>query len=138
MPRSATLGCALLFTALTACRSTPQHLAEVGRDLYRQNGCASCHGAEGRGDGRVGESLARRPRDLTDAAAFTHGSDVDSIVNTLASGVAAPHDPRLPASVQHHTLVMPRFDHLSEDDRRALALHVISLRRSAGTERTHP
>jgi mono/diheme cytochrome c family protein len=36
----------------------------MGRELYAAH-CASCHGASGRGDGPVADSLRRRPADLT-------------------------------------------------------------------------
>jgi mono/diheme cytochrome c family protein len=45
-------------------RSAP---APDGRDLFVAH-CASCHGATGRGDGPVAESLRARPADLTQFA----------------------------------------------------------------------
>jgi len=38
-----------------------------GEALYRRY-CASCHGAQGRGDGPLAETLKRRPTDLTQLA----------------------------------------------------------------------
>jgi mono/diheme cytochrome c family protein len=46
-------------------------LAEAGRVEYLHY-CASCHGPLGRGDGAVGQTLQRRPADLT-AIAAQHG-----------------------------------------------------------------
>ena len=38
--------------------------AEMGESVYRTN-CFNCHGATGRGDGPVADSLTPRPADLT-------------------------------------------------------------------------
>jgi mono/diheme cytochrome c family protein len=38
--------------------------AEIGESVYRTN-CFNCHGAKGRGDGPVADSLTPRPADLT-------------------------------------------------------------------------
>jgi mono/diheme cytochrome c family protein len=123
------------FGALAACSRAPRPSAEAGRDLYAQNGCASCHGPNGYGDGRVGSTLERKPRDFRDASAFTQGTDAAAIAETIAAGVlGGPPGIGIPGQVHRHTLVMPRFDHLSEWERRSLALYVISLRDTTVTE----
>jgi mono/diheme cytochrome c family protein len=64
--RSATLpGLALLL--LAACGRDGGAVAASGRDMYLRY-CASCHGAEGRGDGPLAGSLTRPPSDLTQLA----------------------------------------------------------------------
>jgi len=103
---------------------------EVGRDLYRQNGCASCHGVEGHGDGSVAATLPTKPRDFRDVSAFKQGADVAQIARTIAIGMAEPGQRRWPGE-KHHTQVMPQFDHLSQWERRSLAAFVISLRDDA-------
>jgi cytochrome c553 len=124
--------------ALIACTGATASI-EAGRDLYAQNGCASCHGREGHGDGPVGKTLETHPRDFRDAAAFKQGTDIESIAHTIATGViSGPGDPRAPNHARHHAQMMPRFDHLSERERRSLALYVISLRNPAGTGRSQP
>jgi mono/diheme cytochrome c family protein len=40
--------------------------AVAGRELYMSN-CADCHGATGRGDGKMAHDLKKKPTDLTDA-----------------------------------------------------------------------
>ena len=45
--------------ARSTIRATPENVAE-GQALYREN-CASCHGAEGLGDGDAGRSLVPSP-----------------------------------------------------------------------------
>ncbi len=97
--------------------------------LYAENGCASCHGASGRGDGPVGQTLDPRPRDFQDVAAFKRGFDVEAIAHTLATGILVPAAPATGATgaPSHHQQGMPKFDHLSEVERQSLALFVISL-----------
>ena len=114
----------MLALALAACRSrSTGGTLDEGRELYASNGCATCHGAGGRGDGPVGKTLSPSPRDFQDHAAYTNGSDADSIAATLARGI------------NRNGAKMPAFAHLSEQERRSLALFVISLR-DTPTERT--
>jgi mono/diheme cytochrome c family protein len=87
-----------------------------GRELYAENGCATCHGAEGHGDGPVGKTLTPMPRDFRDGAAFKAGRDEGAIARTVAEGY------------NQGGSKMPAFAHLSEQERRSLALFVISLR----------
>ncbi len=101
---------------------------QEGRALYESNGCASCHGPEGHGDGSVAASLEVRPTDLRYAAAFRNGSDEEAIAQTLLTGIAVHHEASA-GGVARHDLVMPSFSHLSEDERRSLARYVISLRK---------
>jgi mono/diheme cytochrome c family protein len=54
-----------------ACRGTSEASSvSAGRVLYEENGCATCHGPAGHGDGRIAVTLNPRPRDFRDAAAF--------------------------------------------------------------------
>lgn len=130
---------ALTMVAMGGCSRRPSPSIDAGRDLYRQNGCGSCHGPDGHGDGPVGKTLEARPRDFRDAAAFKQGTDIDSITATIATGVIGGlGDPRSPDHLHHHMQVMPRFDHLSEGERRSLALYVISLRTATQTGRSRP
>ncbi|MEQ1871246.1 MAG: c-type cytochrome [Vicinamibacterales bacterium] len=129
----------LATVAVVGCSREPPPSIGAGRDLYRQNGCASCHGAEGHGDGPVGATLETRPRDFRDAAAFKQGADIESVTATIATGVLGGlGDSRSPDPVHHHSQVMPRFDHLSERERHSLALYVISLRTASQTGRSQP
>ena len=117
---------ALLAVILAGC--TPRHplpsVAE-GRSLYEANGCASCHGPQGRGDGPLVPKLPSRPIDLHYSSLYKRGADQDSIVKTLTEGVAITHSaPELQKT--HHMLVMPKFDHLTETERQSIALYLIS------------
>lgn len=96
-----------------------------GAELYAENGCATCHGVDGHGDGPVGQTLTPAPRDFRDASAFKAGRDVTAIARTIADGF------------NQGGSKMPAFGHLSEQERRSLALFVISLR-DRSPERTHP
>jgi len=64
---------------VTGCEQRPLPTQKEGRMLYAENGCASCHGAEGHGDGAISQTLDPRPRDFRDAAAFERGFDVHPV-----------------------------------------------------------
>ncbi len=116
------VGVALLLASVS-CAAAPS--AAAGRDVYTQNGCATCHGATGAGDGPVGKTLDPRPRDFRDAAAFKNGIDVSAIADTIAAGI--PDGGK-----------MPQFSHLTTKERRSLALYVISLRDPHQERRIQP
>lgn len=92
----------------------PPSLAE-GKALYQSNGCISCHGLVGYGDGVVGRTLLPPPRDFRDSLAFKAGRDGDHIAKMLALGIPAGGN-------------MPLYAHLSNQQRASLALYVMSLR----------
>jgi mono/diheme cytochrome c family protein len=56
----------------------------VGKKLYGTH-CASCHGPEGKGDGKAGALLKPVPSDLTDAE-WKHGSSDGEIYTLLRNG----------------------------------------------------
>ena len=85
-----------------------------GRQLYERNGCALCHGPQGRGDGRLAASLNPPPRDLQDPRAYRHGYELRQIEETIRKGVLS------------EGRNMPAYGHLSEEDRRDLALYILS------------
>lgn len=136
-PRSTVLGAraaggvGCVAVLLAAC-SHPMPTAAEGRSLYRENGCASCHGQSGHGDGPLAATLPSKPIDFRDAALFNRGADESAIAKTLAEGVAGTVPVELHLHNTHHVLVMPKFDHLTELERRSIALYVISLRQDPG------
>ncbi len=104
----------------------------------------------------MGSTVDPPPPDFRNIVSFKNGSDVAAIAQTIATGIlwepvgatstgAAPqhHDPSaVPAepgslggpnlsSHMSHKQGMPGFSHLSETERQALALYVISLDTSA-------
>ena len=121
--RASVAGGIILFATCT--RPTPS--ASEGRALYQANGCASCHGVSGRGDGPIAVRLGAKPADLRDPGLFTRGAGEIEIAKTLAVGIhsAEASTPQLHRT--HHELAMPKFDHLTEIERRSIALYVISL-----------
>jgi len=98
-----------------------------GRALYQENGCASCHGPDGHGDGPLAPNLPAKPIDFRDVSQFKRGTSEDDIAKTLAEGISIVHT--IPALHHtHHELLMPQFNHLTKTQRRSIALYVISLR----------
>jgi high-affinity iron transporter len=97
-----------------ACRREGAPSIDEGRALYQANGCASCHGPNGHGDGPVGKTLTPMPRDFRDAAAFKNGRNVAAIASTLAAGLS------------RDGAKMPQFSHLTEAERDSIALFVLS------------
>ena len=71
---------------------TKKHIAR-GASLYVDSGCPSCHGAEGRGDGRSGQDLKTAegdpiiPRDLTHKWSFHGGHTPSDIYRRIANGM---------------------------------------------------
>jgi mono/diheme cytochrome c family protein len=86
--RAAAIATTLL--ALTAsARASAAEEATPGRALYLRL-CASCHGANGRGDGPVAPALGERPTDLT-TLARRHGGDFSAIdVFSAVDGTTMP------------------------------------------------
>jgi mono/diheme cytochrome c family protein len=127
-PRAAILRAAVcliaVMAAAQACRSTTAVSSiDEGRTLYEANGCVSCHGPLGHGDGTVGKTLTPAPRDFRDAGSFRNGTDVGAIARTLAVGLSVNGGR------------MPQFGHLTEAERRSIALFVISLRQREREEK---
>ncbi len=91
---------------------------EKGKALYAANGCGTCHGLTGRGDGPIARTLNPPPRDFRDAAAFKNGTDPSSVARTIATGLTRDGGQ------------MQSYFHLSDRERHLLALFVISLRES--------
>lgn len=111
---------ALALPLVTACGgggSAPalSGQVKVGYDLYQSQGCAVCHGKDGRGDGPAAASLGAKPRDFRSAEGFRGPRSVESIARVLIEGV--------PGSGGG----MPAYPHLSETDRNAIAAYVLSL-----------
>jgi hypothetical protein len=73
-------------------------------------------------------TLPAKPIDFRDASLFNRGDDESAIAKTIAEGVAGTVPAALHLHNTHHVLVMPKFDHLTDLERRSIALYVISLR----------
>jgi|LNAP01.1.fsa_nt_gb high-affinity iron transporter len=107
--------------ALYELRLAPQRAPDVAAaaQLYAAH-CASCHGAEGRGDGPAGQNLEPPPSDFHDPV--RQGSQsLAMLYNTISYGVSGT--------------AMSGFGNLPEQDRWALAFYVGSLRYDEATRR---
>jgi cytochrome c553 len=78
--------------------------------------CAKCHGAEGKGDTKMGQKLGCK--DLTDAKVQAELKD-EAATKAIKEGLKSPED---------KTLMKP-FDQLSDDEVKALVAHVRSLKK---------
>src|SRR3954469_95 len=66
-------------------KSTPESIA-AGKKLYDTQ-CVTCHGATGKGDGKMAASIPDpKPSDLTDAA-WKHGSTDGEMFTVIKDGV---------------------------------------------------
>ncbi len=84
--------------------STPA-LVEKGKQLF-QTACASCHGAEGMGDGAAGVALNPKPRNFHSVDGWKFGRKATEIYSTIQKGIL--------------TSGMPGFDYLAPSDRIAI------------------
>ena len=80
-----------------------------GKALFAQN-CATCHGAEGLGDGAAGKGLNPKPRNFTEQAGWKNGTRLEAIYKTLDEGIKGSS--------------MVSYNYLSKKDRMAL-VHVV-------------
>jgi len=103
------------YKLVVAPRGSPD--LKRGATLYAAQ-CASCHGAQGRGDGSAGKGLEPAPSNFHDTARMAQRS-VYGLYSTITLGVAGTG--------------MTPFGHLGEDERWALALYVATMGQS--TER---
>jgi mono/diheme cytochrome c family protein len=95
----------------TVMTSTPELLAR-GKVIFAQT-CATCHGAEGKGDGPGGKGLNPPPRNFTANASWKNGPRIEDIYKTLEQGIAGSS--------------MVSYNYLSKKDRMALIHYVQSL-----------
>lgn len=100
-------------------RITPRGTPDLSRaaTLYAQQ-CASCHGAQGQGDGPAGRTLDPAPANFHDAERMAQRS-VYSLYNTVSLGVNGTG--------------MGAYSQLSDDDRWSLALFVANFTADEGT-----
>jgi high-affinity iron transporter len=116
-----------ILTAACQDNQAQQIAADVerGRQVYAANGCGTCHGMHGAGDGPIARTLTPPPRDFRDAAAFKNGTDPASIANTIATGLTRDGGQ------------MQSYFHLSDRERYQLARFVMSLRDSPSAGTNH-
>ena len=94
----------------------------AGMKLFVRNGCATCHGEEGRGDGAIAHTLNPRPRDFRDVSTYKQGHSLEQIAETITNGVAGGRSS------------MPSYPHISAEHRRLIARFIASLQAEPGDE----
>lgn len=92
---------------------------DPGKALYTTY-CQACHGPRGKGDGPAAMAMQPKPANLA-GGRLKKGETAEAIFRTISDGVQGTP--------------MPGFGYLSESDRRALAEHVVSLRRDGASKR---
>ena len=92
--------------------STPEMVAH-GKELFAANGCTTCHGEQGLGNGIGAAGLNPQPRNFTQNAGWKNGRRMAAVFKTLKNG--------LPPSA------MASYANLPTDDRWQLAAYVLSL-----------
>ena len=100
------------------CGESPRPVVSNGAALFRENGCATCHGAEGRGDGPSARGTAIHPRNLSDRTSYRNGASAGAIAKTIASGIRNADGSGMPA-----------FAHIPDGERRAIAEFIVTLQR---------
>jgi cytochrome c551/c552 len=83
-----------------------------GQKIFQDNGCVMCHGAEGRGDGVLAESLKNKPRNFTNYDEMLR-IPLIRMEQAIREGLAGT--------------AMPSFADLSEADMEALLNYIRSL-----------
>lgn len=118
---------AVLLGAAVGCASSAEDAApageSAGRELFMTHGCAACHGPEGRGNGPLAATLDPPPRDFRDRGAYKRGPAREQIERTLSLGLLG-----------ESFSAMPSYPHLTPDERRLLAEHVIALQGDASVK----
>ena len=85
--KTLTLSLAIAALMVTAGFAADKGDAAEGKTQYT-NICASCHGAEGKGDGIAAAALDPKPRDLSDAA-YVSTLSPDHLYKVISEGGAS-------------------------------------------------
>ena len=80
-------GCITATSVVTATIAAGPQTTQIaeGKQKY-DTYCAACHGAKGKGDGKLGKSLRQRPADLTQLAKKNQGQFPTETVAKLIDG----------------------------------------------------
>ncbi|MFZ1376282.1 MAG: c-type cytochrome [Geothrix sp.] len=111
----------------TVMTPNPALLAR-GKVLFDQN-CATCHGAEGKGDGAAGKGLNPKPRNFAEKGGWKNGSRVEDLYKTLEEGIKGSSmvsynylRKRDRMALVHVVQTMGSFDHGTSDPKALAAL----------------
>lgn len=95
----------------------PADASLAGKELYEGNGCITCHGPDGAGDGPLAGTLKAMPRNLSEPTSYRGGTSEIEIAETLRTGVPSGG--------------MPSYAHIPVEDRLEIARYLISLQQEA-------
>ena len=85
----------------------------AGKALFKKNGCVTCHGEEGKGDGPSGPAL--KARNLTKPDTFKQGTSQAEIAQSILTGVPGTG--------------MAPYASISEEDRMKIAAWIKSIQK---------
>ena len=108
----AAIWCWVLAVVAAGCAGESDD-GSVGKALFTRNGCAVCHGPDGRGDGQIAATLQPPPRDFRDPTAYKNGHSKAAIARTIQKGMPGTS--------------MPGYRHLSAEEREQIAVYIRSL-----------
>lgn len=111
--KTAILRWALAALAAGCAGESDDGAVEQGKALFIRNGCAVCHGPDGRGDGQIAATLKPPPRDFRDPATYKNGPSKAAIARTIQKGMPGTS--------------MPGYAHLSAEEREQIAAYIRSL-----------
>lgn len=94
---------------------SPEAAIVAGKRLFAKNGCQVCHGAGGRGDGKMAPALRPPPRDFRDRSAYRQGHSPAEIAHTIREGISTGRGG------------MPAYAHLKAEERDLIAQYIASL-----------
>lgn len=77
-----------VLTAVDAAmmKKPSDELIAKGKEIYSTN-CASCHGADGKGDGAAGVAMNPKPRNFHAVEGWTNNRDLSGMWKTLQEGI---------------------------------------------------
>lgn len=103
----------------TAAGSPELAAVAEGQALYEANGCITCHGPQGAGDGPLAGMLPTTPRDLSQPTSYRGGTSDIEIAETLRTGISSSG--------------MPSYAHIPVEERLQIARYLISLKEKASS-----
>ncbi len=93
--------------------------AKAGKAVYDANKCANCHGAQGAGDGAMGQKLKDKPSNWTAGGGGLKGMEDQQVADAIKKGGAGVGKSKL----------MPAYGKLSDKDLSDVVAYVKSLKK---------
>ncbi len=95
--------------------------SKIGKRLYSEKGCYTCHGLKGDGEGDAGKNLEPRPSSFK--GEFKYGDDLEAIVNIIKNGSPGYNN------------MAPYKDVLTDDEITSLARFIKSFQKRQSTKK---